>query len=44
MAEIEFVATSSSRGKGYIPEANKRIIEYLINECGLYRIINKKII
>lgn len=38
MAEIEFVAISASRGKGYISEANKKIIEYLINECGLYRI------
>lgn len=38
MAEIEYVATSNARGKGYIPEANKKIIEYLIKECGLYRI------
>ena len=38
MAEIEYVATSKERGKGYIPEANKKVIDYLIKECGLYRI------
>ena len=38
MAEIECVAASNARGKGYVAEANKKIIEYLIKECGLYRI------
>jgi len=38
MAEIEYVAVRSARGKGYVPEANRKVIDYLINECGLYRI------
>lgn len=38
MAEIEYVANSEFRGKGYIPEANKRVIEYLIKDCNFYRI------
>lgn len=38
MAEIEYVASSKFRGKGYIPEANKKVIEYLIKECNYYRI------
>jgi len=38
MVEIEYVATSNSRGKGFITEANKKVIEYLIKECNYYRI------
>ena len=38
MAEIEYVANSEYRGKGYIAEANKKVIEYLIKECNFYRI------
>ena len=28
MAEIEYVANSDHRGKGYIPEANKKVIDF----------------
>lgn len=38
MAEIEYVANSEFRGKGYIPEANKKVIEHLIKDCNFYRI------
>lgn len=38
MAEIEYVADTSHRGKGYMPEANKRVINYLIEECNIYRV------
>lgn len=38
MAEIEYVANSQFRGNGYIPEATRRVIEYLIKDCRLYRI------
>ena len=38
MAEIEYVANSEYRGKGYIPEANRKVMEYLIKDCNFYRI------
>lgn len=38
MVEIEYVASSEHRGKGYMPEANKRVIEHLINDCNIYRV------
>ena len=38
MVEIEYVANTKFRGRGYIPEANKRVIEHLINDCNIYRV------
>lgn len=38
VAELDYCISSDSRGKGYAPEALKKIIEYLIFEVGFFRI------
>ncbi len=38
LAEIEYVAGEKAQGHGYITEALKRVIQYLIQEIGYYRI------
>ena len=38
VAELDYCISSDSRGKGYVPEALKKIIEYLIFEVGFFRI------
>ncbi len=38
LAEIEYVASHKVQGRGYMSEALKRVIDFLIQEVGFYRV------